>query len=78
MQNNFARFKFAHARGARIQLHIPYAKEPLWMGANPHGFNWSDDYEFRIHPEDTHLEYGPISSALRVLALRRLTLGNYG
>jgi len=31
MQANLSRLKFAFARGARIQLHIPYAKKPLWM-----------------------------------------------
>jgi hypothetical protein len=32
------------------------------------------DYEYRIHPDDEHLQYGPISTALRELAVQGLVL----
>ena len=55
-----SRLLFAAARGARI--------EDDGVGA------WSEsrfvhlvggDWEYRIHPDDEHLQYGPISTALR-------------
>lgn len=56
-----SRLVFAAARGARIEkkfqgvwcleIWIDTSKAPL--------------FEFRIHPDDEHLAYGPISTALR-------------
>tara|TARA_R110000868_G_scaffold66293_1_gene197547 strand:+ start:484 stop:840 length:357 start_codon:yes stop_codon:yes gene_type:complete len=55
-----SRLLFAAARGARI--------EDDGVGA------WSEsrfvhligsDWEWRIHPDDAHLQYGPVSTALR-------------
>ena len=58
-----SRLLFAAARGARIQYQInPTAPwEPIVSGWIP-GF--ATGY-YRIHPEDAHLAYGPISTALR-------------
>jgi hypothetical protein len=56
------RMKFADARGARIQWLTAsdewedYIEEPYWIDA--------DEDDHRIHPDDAHLEYGPISQAL--------------
>lgn len=57
-----SRLLFAAARGARI--------ETLRKGWIPavyfeFGFTFSD---YRIHPDDAHLQYGPISTALREMA----------
>jgi hypothetical protein len=58
-----SRILHAAARGARI--------EDDCLG------NWSDSYwlhlikgtyRYRIHPDDEHLQYGPISTALREMA----------
>ena len=58
-----SRLLHAAARGARI--------EDDGVGA------WSEsrfvhlvggDWEYRIHPDDEHLQYGPISTALRKMA----------
>ena len=61
-----SRLLFAAARGARIQYQInPTAPwEPIVSGWIP-GF--ATGY-YRIHPEDAHLAYGPISTALREAA----------
>jgi hypothetical protein len=31
--------------------------------------HYTDEYQFRIHPDDAHLAYGPISTALREAAV---------
>lgn len=58
---NIQRFKFAWARGARI--------ESKWTGRVYNeltGFTFTPGREddFRIHPDDEHLQYGPLSIAL--------------
>lgn len=69
------RLKFAHARGARIQ--VPQGATQ-WKGDRHKGEwvtvghpYWSPSQTFRIHPEDTHLEYGPLSSDLRRRAIEQ-------
>ena len=66
---NLQRMKFAWARGARMQLLFPTAPEPTWILANRKGFIWHEAYEIRIHPDDEHLQYGPVSTAFRDMAL---------
>ena len=57
------RLKFAWARGARIQMDRCLDSVPQWQDTNsPH---FGNACNWRIHPDDAHLEYGPISSALR-------------
>ena len=60
-----SRLLFAAARGARIQSR--------WV----HGTQWQTTGQFvfvdgmryyRIHPDDAHLQYGPVSTALREMA----------
>lgn len=56
---------FAAARGARVQF----------FAAKSHRYEWVDidrvplfevrQGYYRIHPDDEHLQYGPISTALR-------------
>ena len=58
-----SRILFAAARGARIEaLHqrcwIPLTHISLEPNA----------HAYRIHPDDEHLQYGPISTALREMA----------
>ena len=62
-----SRILFAAARGARIKVLYQRVWIPLThisLTLNP--------YTYRIHPEDAHLGYGPISTALRNDALRLL------
>lgn len=65
------RILFAAARGARVQR--------LWFRMKDEPYNWGisrvlpvapeSDYDYRVHPEDAHLAYGPISTALRKMAI---------
>ncbi len=62
---NIQRLKFAWARGARIEWRDPYADRysKLWsIRLLP---AWDENQSYRIHPEDEHLQYGPLSSTLR-------------
>ena len=61
-----SRILFAAARGARIQAldknlgAILSSHAPLELS--------NDKRPYRIHPDDEHLQYGPISTALREMA----------
>ena len=61
-----SRLLFAAARGARIMS--PNLEAPLsliWINNTiDHGI------DYYIHPDDEHLQYGPISTALREMAQR--------
>lgn len=65
--HEITRLKFAFARGARIQFlhkggeHWSNTRSPAW---------WRD-IDYRVHPRDEHLLYGPLSSALRDNVLYR-------
>ncbi len=82
---NIQRLKFAHARGARIQ--VDCAKLKFRHAPEPHTFEFENGWfvsatvlteradrleqkltdkrwRLRIHPEDEHLQYGPISSVM--------------
>ena len=59
-----SRLLHASARGAMIEALYQRCWIPLThisLTLNP--------YTYRIHPEDAHLEYGPISTLLREMAL---------
>ena len=59
-----SRLLFAAARRARIQTN----DRGGWLDA---AYIPTADYkgdDFRIHPDDEHLQYGPISTALREMA----------
>lgn len=60
-----SRILFAAARGARIEMFTRFAGFEVCFGI-PLESEYHD--RFRIHPEDEHLQYGPISSALREFA----------
>jgi hypothetical protein len=60
-----SRLLFAAARGARIQYRSPV--DHKWK-ANFFLPNFLTDSLYRIHPNDEHLQYGPISTALREMA----------
>ncbi len=57
---NIQRLKFAYARGARIECQ---GYDTHWYGTKTPA--WNSRYRYRIHPDDAHLEYGPLSTALR-------------
>jgi len=58
-----SRLLFAAARGARIDVW----HQCKWVSAI--AVRTVDDfYNYRIHPDDAHLQYGPISTALREMA----------
>lgn len=62
------RLLHAAARGARLQVQYPRGGEfsTFTLDSALH-HHWLG-YEIRVHPDDGHLAYGPISSALRELA----------
>lgn len=57
-----SRLLFAAARGARIEFfsHDVWLEKELW--------EFLPASVYRIHPDDSHLQYGPISTALREYA----------
>ena len=58
-----SRLLFAAARGARIKVLYQRVWIPLThisLTLNP--------YTYRIHPDDAHLAYGPVSTELRAMA----------
>ena len=58
-----SRLLFAAARGARIQADY----QGVWSGVS--GIHLGKTpHDYRIHPDDAHLQYGPISTALREIA----------
>ena len=61
-----SRLLFAAARGAWIQATLAgqWSTSPLYVALR-HSYNENR----RIHPEDEHLQYGPISTALREMAV---------
>jgi hypothetical protein len=65
-----SRLLSAAARGARVQ------RESELLSGGFHwentGVQWGLDDELRIHPDDEHLQYGPISTALHDLELWEL------
>lgn len=63
--NNIQRLKFAWVRGARIQMCTAGPLTGVWLDLQ-HAPSFFDRSEpLRIHPDDEHLQYGPLSSALR-------------
>ena len=65
-----SRLLHAAARGARIQLMY----QRVWIPAT--AVRTDDMYKYRIHPADAHLGYGPISTALREMAINDLWTSN--
>lgn len=58
-----SRIFFAAARGARIEDDgLGHWSDSYWLHLI------KGTYRYRIHPEDAHLQYGPVSTALRKLA----------
>ena len=58
------RLLFAAARGARIQVRSKADHPHWWITLR---FDRTQ-HEYRIHPADEHLQYGPISTELREAA----------
>jgi hypothetical protein len=57
-----SRLLFAAARGARIEFRL--SEKSHWAEVLYAPKKYSSDF-YRIHPDDAHLQYGPISTALR-------------
>jgi hypothetical protein len=57
-----SRLLHAAARGARIEAEW----KGVWSGVA--GIHFVPEFNYRIHPDDEHLQYGPISTALRDMA----------
>lgn len=55
-----SRLAFAAGRGARIQFRTSTNR---WI--HSHSLPLFQNNRFRIHPDDAHMQYGPISSELR-------------
>lgn len=55
----------AAARGAWVQI-LGKNIHPHWW--NTLNFSLSHSHKYRIHPSDTALQYGPVSTALRDMA----------
>ena len=66
-----SRLLHAAARGARIQYKWP---DSCWEYADSLCNMLEGTNDYRIHPNDAHLTYGPISTALRELAVQGLVL----
>ena len=64
-----SRLLFAAARGARIQATLAgqWSTSPLYEALRP-----SYNENRRIHPDDEHLQYGPISTAVLEVEMREL------
>ena len=63
-----SRILFAAARGARIEVMYLSKWIPLThLSLVPNSYAYR-----RIHPDDEHLQYGPISTALREMAINDL------
>ena len=58
-----SRLLHAAARGARVQRYSIHVEEWVVVPVGAYPSN-----QLRIHPDDEHLAYGPISSALREYA----------
>lgn len=68
---NNQRVQFAWARGARIQVQLKTGDEKWVSAINDNGryLYVNPNYSLRAHPDDAHLEYGPLSSDLRRRAI---------
>lgn len=62
-----SRLLFAAARGARIQAKTYWQGWSEWETTDDwYGYELDGNHlGIRIHPDDEHLQYGPISTALR-------------
>jgi hypothetical protein len=59
-----SRLLHAAARGARIEDNVL----GRWTGSESVYLEKDITYSYRIHPDDEHLQYGPISTALREIS----------
>jgi hypothetical protein len=63
MGDEMSRLLHAAARRARIEAEW----KGVWSGVA--GIHFVPEFNYRIRPDDAHLAYGPISTALREVAL---------
>jgi hypothetical protein len=67
--------RFAAARGATIQLQFPGERGWFTLVGAERVSDPRPGCTYRVHPKDAHLQYGPLSTALRDYALG---LSNWG
>ena len=60
-----SRLLFAAARGARVQFFAEQSHRYEWMHIERVPLKEPQAKFYRIHPDDAHLQYGPVSTALR-------------
>lgn len=65
-----SRLLFAAARGARVQFYDAPRNLPdqRWRVIHMIQQGATNGWDYRIHPDDAHLQYGPISTELRKAA----------
>ena len=63
-----SRLLHAAARGARIQFYGQYGYSHTWAEITRIPLDEANRVYYRIHPDDAHLQYGPISTELRKAA----------
>lgn len=63
-----SRLLFAAGRGARIEYNPVDDNDPVWIEPQYVDLHDLEAPDYRTHPDDAHLEYGPISTALQVFA----------
>jgi hypothetical protein len=66
-----SRILFAVARGARVQSLAMWRGGCVWETPNTIHIQTlkTPSLDYRLHPDDEHLQYGPLSTALREAAL---------
>ena len=70
-----SRLLHAAARGARIECWLLPQKK--WIPAIAVRVADGLHIDYRIHPEDIHLQYGPVSTALREMAEDNVWSGDW-
>ena len=65
-----SRLLFAAARGARLQFYGQYGDSHTWAEITRIPLDEAHRVYYRIHPDDAHLQYGPVSTALRGAAAK--------
>lgn len=59
------RLLMAAARGARVQFYGQYGDRHTWAEITRIPLEEAGRVYYRIHPDDAHHEYGPVSAAFR-------------
>jgi hypothetical protein len=74
MGADMSRLLHAAARGARIEA---FPRQKKWITLT-HISIVPNKHAYRIHPDDEHLQYGPVSTALREMSKQPKTMHHKG